>query len=134
MGGSTAVTVSDSVNGYAEPYPTDVINFQRAASTPLYVQVNLTTGNDIPETALTMIQTAVLATFEGTGVALTSLERIGATIYGSSFVADLVAIGTWVRVVSVEVSKDGTTFGTTQSFTIGEIPTLLAANISMVLS
>lgn len=134
MGGNTSVVVSDTVNGYAAPYPTTTITFQRAISTALYVQVTLTTGTDIPETALQSIQTACLAAFQGTGVALTSMEKINSIVYGSAFVADLVALGSWARIVSVQVSLDGSTWADTVSFNAAEIPSLVAANISRVLS
>lgn len=132
MGGDTTVTVSDTFNGYTEPYPTTDITFQRAVSTPVYVKFTLTASDTIPETALTQLQAAALSTFGGTGSAATSLERVNTVIYGSSFVADAVAVGSWVKIVNVQVSLDGTTYADTVSFDATKIPTLSSADISMV--
>lgn len=133
MAGDTTVTVEDTQNGYSAPYPTTDITFQRAVATPLYVKYTLTSSEYIPEDALTSLQNAALSAFNGTGSALTNLEKINSIIYGSSFVADAVALGAWVKIVSVQVSLDGTTFSDTVSLDATKIPTLTAANISMAL-
>lgn len=134
MAGSTTVVVQDDVNGYLAPYPTDSITFQRATGTPIYVKVTITDSDNIPQDAQTQIQTAALSTFNGTGTAETNLERINSTIYGSAFVADIVALGSWALIISVQVSLDGTTYSDTVSVNAAQIPTLTAANITMVAS
>lgn len=133
MAGNVTVTVSDTENGYSTPYPTTGITFQRAVATSVYVKYTLTNSDEIPETALNSLQTAALAAFNGTGSALTNLEKINSTIYGSSFVADAVALGSWVKIVNVQVSLDGAMFSDTVSLDATKIPTLTAANISMAL-
>lgn len=133
MAGNVTVAVEDTENGYSTPYPTTDITFQRAITTPVYVKYTLTSSDDIPENALTTLQTAALAAFNGTGSALTNLEKINSTVYGTSFVADAVALGTWVKIVNVQVSLGGTTFSDTVSLDATKIPTLTAANISMAL-
>lgn len=134
LGGNTTVTVEDTINGYAAPYPTTEITFQRAAATPVHLQVTITDSDDIPETALASIQTAALAAFNGTGEAETNLERINATIYGSSFVADIASLGSWARIITSQVSLDGATWANTVALNATEIPTLTADNITMVLA
>ena len=132
MAGGTTVTVQDDMNGYLPPYPETAITFQRATGTPVYIKVTLTSSDDIPQDAATQIQTAALSTFNGTGSAATNLERINSTVYGSSFVADISALGTWARIISVQVSLDGATYSDTVSVNATEIPTLTASNITMV--
>lgn len=132
LAGDTTVTVEDDMNGYVAPYPTTPITFQRAKATPIYVRVTLTASNAIPSTADDSIAAACVRAFEGAGVAATSMKRINTTVYGSDFVDDVRALGSWARIVSIQVSLDGTTYSDTVALNATQIPTLVADNVSTV--
>lgn len=131
LAGNTTVTVEDDMNGYVAPYPTTPITFQRAKATPVYVRVTLTASTAIPSTAASSIATACVSAFEGVGVGATSMERINSTIYGSDFVDDVRALGSWARIVGIQVSLDGKKYTDTVALNATQIPTLVAANVSM---
>lgn len=131
LGGDTTVTVSDDSNGYAQPYPTTKITFQRAISTPVYCRVTLADNAAIPSTAQASIQAACVAAFNGQGIAETSQEKINSVIYGSDFVDDVRSLGAWAKIVSIQVSLNRSAWSDTVAVNAAQIPTMVAGNVSM---
>lgn len=61
--------------------------------------------------------------------------RIGSTIYAGRYYSGVQAIDTDnVDIFSITISRDGTTYQTSASFGIDEVPTLDASNISVTLA
>lgn len=129
MGGNTSVSIPDTFSLYNNG--PDVIHFQRAVATPIYVKVTLSASSNIPTTALASVQTAAIAAFFGTGLNTTSMERINSIVYASQFYADIRALGDWADVVNVKVSLDGSTWSDTVSVNQAQIATLVAGDISL---
>lgn len=133
MGGSTSVTIEDTFNGYTAPLPTYTINYQIAATTPVYVKVTIADSNAVPSTALTSVQAAALSSFVGTGVNETSMERVNTTIYASDFYADIRALGSWAEIVNIKVSIDNATWADTVTLTASEVANLVSTDVTLTL-
>lgn len=109
--GSTTVTVYDTASGYDTP-PAYTINFQRAAALTVNIAVDIASSTAVPGDVAQRVQAAVTALFP-------SLARIGQTLYASSFVCAIGALGSWARVRSIELNGNDT-----QAVGIGQFPVL----------
>lgn len=116
--GSTSVIVEDSNSGYVTP-PTYTVKFQRAAALAIDFDVTIAGGVDVPSDAEAQITAAIQSTFP-------SLAKIGQTIYASSFVCAIGALGSWVRIVSVEVNS-----GASQAVGINEFPAIGTVTVTI---
>ena len=94
--GATTVTIEDTNSGYLTP-PTYDVKFQRAAALAVNFTLTLSNGSDVPADAVDQIEAAIATTFA-------SLAKIGQTLYASSFVCPIAALGSWVRILSVQVN------------------------------
>lgn len=94
--GSTSVVVEDTNGGYVTP-PTYTVKFQRAAALAINFTVEIANGTDVPSDATAQITATLQAAFE-------PLARIGQTLYASSFICPIGALGSWARVLSVEIN------------------------------
>lgn len=117
--GSTSVVVEDTNSGYVTP-PTYTVKFQRAASLVVDVEVTLANGVDVPSDVTAQIEAAVSAQFA-------TLAKIGQTLYASSFVCPVGALGSWARIVSVEVNG-----GASQAVGINQFPALGTVTVTLV--
>lgn len=117
--GSTSVTVEDDNSGYVTP-PTYTVKFQRAASLTINVDVSIATGVDVPSDAAAQIEAAVSAQFA-------TLAKIGQTLYASSFVCPIGALGSWARIVSVKVNG-----AASQAVGINQFPALGTVTVALV--
>jgi hypothetical protein len=117
--GSTTVNVADNSGGYATP-PVYPVTFQRAATLPVNFVVSLGSGPDVPNNAQSLIAGAISATFAG-------LARIGQTIYASSFVCAIAALGPWVRIVGVTVNG-----GAAQIVGINQFPAVGTVGVTLI--
>lgn len=99
--GNVEVIVQDTRAAYSPPYPTYIVKFQAPDPVVTLFAVVLTGNNEVPADAMQQVQAAILAAFDGADGGVRA--RIGATIYGSRYVAPLVALGTWCQVQSISV-------------------------------
>lgn len=130
--GGTSVTVTDPAAVYNGNGPSYTVNFAAAAVTPVFIAVSVKSSVDVPSTALTQIQNAILNEFT-TGGSSASRPTIGSTIYASQFACPVMSLGLWARLISITI---GTASGPTNSYvtmTMGQVPTLSAANITLTL-
>lgn len=109
--GTTTVVVYDTESGYLTP-PSYEVKFQRAAALTIDFEVDLAAGPGVPGDAAQRVQNAITTAFP-------EQARIGQTIYASSFVCAIGALGSWVRVRSITVNG-----GDAQTVGIGEFPVL----------
>ncbi len=94
--GATSVVISDTNSGYLTP-PTYTVKFQRASAVPINFTVEIATGANVPGDAPIQIEAAIADLFP-------TLARIGQPLYASAFVCAIGALGSWVRLLSIEVN------------------------------
>lgn len=128
--GSTSVSVQDTVS-YSYPYPTYTVTFQRPASTPLYLAVQLANNGNVPNNYATLVQAAIVSAFAGGDGG--ARARIGSTVFASRFYASLAALGSWAQVVSVYIGRAAAPTGLSVTMDIDEAPTTSAAEIAVSL-
>ncbi|MBX9596549.1 MAG: baseplate J/gp47 family protein, partial [Roseomonas sp.] len=97
--GDTTVTVTDDT--YSPPQPTYEVKFQIPAAVPALFLVRIANSATVPSDAVSQIQTAIVSAFNGGDDG--PRERIGGTVYASRYYGPVAALGTWARVVSVQV-------------------------------
>lgn len=102
--GNTQVTVLDENSGYSPPFPSYEVSFEIPASLPVLFAVTIANGPQVPADAATQIQDAIIAAFSGEDGG--ARARIGTTVYASRFVAPVVALGSWVQLVSLLVGSN----------------------------
>lgn len=129
--GTSSVVVVDPNASYATP-SSYTVQFTRAQAVPVYVAVVLAAGVDVPSTAGTDVQAAIVAAFEN--VADAQRVPIGGPVYASRFYACLSALGSWVRIVEVSVGLAQNPTGLTAQVGIDQIPVVSASTISVVVS
>ena len=127
--GNTSVTVYD--NNYSTPVPYTV-TYLTPTSVPVYFNVNIKNSSLLPANITTLVQNAVIQTFnglDGSGPAVS----IGSTSYSGRYYANINAISPNVNVIEVYLGLSASP--TTLSLTMGidQLPTLTASNILVTL-
>ena len=133
MNGNTTFTVYDNVN-YMPPYPSYVMQWQKASPTRVYFKVNvdasLNPPSDITKQVKEMIVTVFNGGYEGIGKA-----RIGSTINAGKYYAPVISISPdTVGILSLEVSLDGSLYGPAVPMGIDQVPTIQESDITVTLS
>ncbi|EGO8042915.1 hypothetical protein FEK96_20265 [Escherichia coli] len=133
MNGDTTFTVYDNVN-YMPPYPSYVMQWQKASPTRVYFKVNvdasLNPPSDITKQVKEMIVTVFNGGYEGIGKA-----RIGSTINAGKYYAPVISISPdTVGILSLEVSLDGSLYGPAVTMGIDQVPTIQESDIIVTLS
>lgn len=132
MNGNTTYTVVDDVN-YVQPYPEYEIKWQTPAAVSVYFRVELANNNALPGDIVARVRAAILSSFNGEDGG--TRARIGSTIYAGRYYAGVQAIDTDnVDIFSITISRNGSTYLTSASFGIDEVPTLDASNILVTLA
>lgn len=97
--GNTTVNVTDP--NYSAPQPSYAIKYQVPDAVPVLFTVRLANGASVPSDAATQVQAAIVNAFAGGDGA--ARERIGGTVYASRYYSPIAALGTWARIVSIQV-------------------------------
>jgi len=103
MAGSTTEIVEDTQTGYAPPYPQYSISFQIAATQTFTALVTIRNSPQVPNTASTLIQEAMLACFTGADGGLGA--RIGSEWFASRFYSAIALLGSWASIVSIKIGS-----------------------------
>jgi uncharacterized phage protein gp47/JayE len=103
MVGNTMVSVQDMSPPYVPPYPTYSITFEIPDALPVLFSMQIANGADVPSDAATQIQNAIISAFAGGDGG--PRAQIGSTIYASRFITPVAALGSWVRIVSLQVGS-----------------------------
>lgn len=114
--GSTTVTVVDTT--YSPPYPEYEVKYQIPSLVPILFRVSIQNSAQVPASALTQIQAAIILAFSGGDGG--SRERIGGTVFASRYYCPVAALGSWARIVSIKIGA-----GTQASFTASSAGTTL---------
>lgn len=128
--GGTTVTVSDPNAAYTTA-PSYAVSFDYATPTPIFIAVSIASSAGVPSDALTQIQAAVAAAFDGTDGG--TRARIASRLYASRFYAGIAALGTWAQIVEITIGTAATPTGFTVQMDISQAPTLDPANITLAL-
>jgi len=123
--GNTSVTVVDE-SGYSYPQPSYNIKFEIPAYLPILFAVNIVNNPLLPANITSLIQTQILAQFNGTNGGLR--ERIGGEIFASRYYGPVALADPNVSILSILI---GTTEATLNSALVGidQAPTVSASNI-----
>lgn len=104
--GNTTVIVYDNNSGYVIPYPSYTVKFQRPAVLPIYFAVSVLNSAQVPSNALSLIQNAIIEAFAGSDGG--PRARIGSKLFGTRFIAPVIALGTWASVISLTIGSVNT--------------------------
>lgn len=129
--GNTTVTVYDTSTGYAAPYPAYAVTFEIPPSVPIFFSVTLKNNLNVPSNALALIQAAIIAVFEGQSTVPPAV--IGSTVFGGSYYPAIIALGSWVNILSITVGIAINPTATSIAMQINQVPTISAGSISLTL-
>ncbi|MCP1274821.1 hypothetical protein NKW43_14205 [Gluconobacter albidus] len=127
--GSSSVTVQDPNSAYGGNGPSYTFNYTIAADTPVYIAVTIANSTAVPSTALTDIQTAVMAAFNGSDGG--GRARIGAELFASRFYAGIASLGAWARIVEITIGTSASPVGFTAQMSIAQRPVISADDITL---
>lgn len=132
LNGSTHFTVYDKEN-YEAPYPQYDMQWQKAAPTRVYFQVQIIDSPDLPADIIEQVQSQVVSTFNGEYEGI-SKARIGATINGGRYYAPIIAIDPMVvNVAALTLSLDGTTYAASVTPGVDQVPTIQESDVQVTL-
>lgn len=119
--GGTTVTVTDLINPGS---PTYQVKFQKAASLPIFISVNLVPDVNLPGNIATLVKDAIVASW--------ATIHIGGAVYASKFYGAIQAVDPAVQIISVFVGiiSPGTLLSV--GCTIAEYPTIDPVNITVI--
>jgi hypothetical protein len=133
-GSAGASLVTESVqdtSGYQNPIPTYSVGYIVPAATAIYFAVQLANNANLPANIVTLVQSAIVASFTGTDGSLRA--RTGAAILASKFYAPVSLIGTEVSILSILIGFTSSPASNSLQMGIDQAPTISAANISVAL-
>ncbi|MCS1358794.1 baseplate J/gp47 family protein [Escherichia coli] len=133
MNGDTTFTVYDNVN-YMPPYPSYVMQWQKASPTRVYFKVNIDASLNPPSDITKQVKKIVATVFNG-GYEGIGKARIGSTINAGKYYAPVISISPdTVGILSLEVSLDGSLYGPAVTMGIDQVPTIQESDITVTLS
>lgn len=124
--GTTTVVVQDTQSGYSPPYPSYNVTFTRPTSLSVIFVVNILNNAQIPATATTLIQAAIVSAFGGGDGGIRA--RIGSTIFATRFVGPVAALGSWALVASILVGSKNTAAAVVTGAIAGTVFTVSAVS------
>lgn len=130
MTGGTSVTVTDKT-GYATPYPSYTVKFQRPSAKPIYFAIELADNGQVPSDAADQVRDALLNAWAGLDGQ--QAAKIGATVYALRFASAVAALGSWAQLVTIQIGTTSTPTSADVTVNINEYPTLARANIAVSL-
>lgn len=132
MNGNTLYTTQDTQN-YVYPYPEYIWKWERPAPVSMHVEVTIESSDLLPSDITAQVRSAVQAAFNGTDGG--TRARIGSKVYAGRYYSGIQAIDpSNLNILSITLSRNGTTYGTSAEFGIDEIPTLDNSNITVIIS
>lgn len=128
--GTTMVTVADPNAAYTTA-PSYGVSFDYATPTPVFVAVSMGNASCVPSDALTQVQAAVAAAFDGTDGG--TRARIASRLYASRFYAGIAGLGAWAQIVEITIGTTAMPTGFTVQMDINQAPTLDPDDITLAL-
>ncbi|MDI2091696.1 baseplate J/gp47 family protein [Commensalibacter oyaizuii] len=127
MNGDTTVVIEDDSGLYSTP-PTYSMTYQYAHNISLKFNVVMARPQFMPNDAVNQIKQAVYAAF--TGADRSKRPRIGSQVLASDFYPAIQNIGTWTRIISVQIGRNGGD-GASVQMNINEMPVLTQDDITV---
>jgi len=127
MVGNTTVSVPFTSMG-SLPYPTYPITFQRPTEYLIKFSVDIVSNSQLPSNIVSLIQSAIIATFNGTNGA--AREHIGQTVFASRYVGAVIAVNSAVQVITLLVGHT-TAYAETVEVGIDQYPVYDIADIDV---
>jgi uncharacterized phage protein gp47/JayE len=127
--GNTSVTVYD--NNYSSPVPYTV-TYLTPTSVPIYFNVNIKNSPLLPANITTLVQNAVIQTFNGLDGSGAPVS-IGSTSYSGRYYTNINAINPNVNVIEVYLGLSASPTTLLVNMGIDQLPTLTASNILVTL-
>ena len=132
MTGGTSYTWQDTT--YSQPYPEYNLEWKTADATNVYIKVELDSSLNPPSDITSQVKSMVAEVFNGSYDGIDK-ARIGSLISVGRFYAPIISIqSSTVGVNSVTISLDGTTYGTSVTMGIDQVPVIDEANIEVTLA
>jgi len=132
MMGNNTYTVYDDEH-YVQPYPDYQIKWQTPAPVNVYIRVELADNNFMPSDIDERVKDAVTRAFTGEDGG--TRARIASSIYAGRYYAGITEIDPDnVDIFGISISTNGTTYSTSATFGIDQIPTLDRKNIQVTLT
>lgn len=132
MTGDTTEVWKDT--SYALPYPEYTMQWQTAKATNVYIKVDLDASMNPPSNITTLVKAMVQEVFNGEYDGIDK-ARIGSTITSGKFYAPIISIqSSTVGVNTVTISLDGTTFKSSVTMGLDQMPVIDDDNITVTLS
>lgn len=101
--GNTNVTIEDTSAGYSAPYPSYTVTFTRPTSLAIIFKISIANSSLVPADAVTQIQNAIVSAFAGGDGG--DRAKVAAPVYASRFYSTIAALGSWARIVSIEIGS-----------------------------
>ncbi|HCR2010192.1 TPA: baseplate J/gp47 family protein [Enterobacter asburiae] len=132
LNGTTHYTVYDNVN-YMPPYPTYDMQWLKASPTRVYFKIQIDSSLNPPSDITTQVKNMVISVFNGEYEGI-GKARIGATINSGKYYAPIISINPdTVGVLLLQVSLNGTTYTSSVTMGIDQVPTIQASDITVTL-
>lgn len=103
--GTTFETVTDPNPQYSAPAPSYSVGFTFATITAFAVLVTLKNNGLVPSDALTLIQAPIVSAFAGLDNG--PRAKIGSLVLQSRYIAGILALGSWVELISIQIGIAG---------------------------
>lgn len=127
--GSESYTYTDTEN-YNSNYPEYTYNWTVPNAVDIYLKVEIENNDYLSSSINSDIQSAIVSAFNGDDG--NSKARIGDTIYASRYYGPTQDVDTKnLNIVSITISRDGSTFGASVELGIDEIPVISSSNITV---
>jgi hypothetical protein len=107
-GANTSILVTDPNPLYGAFAPSYTVSYEMPPLVPVYFAVTLKNSTLIPSNALQSVQTAIINAFIGGDAG--NAARMGSIIYASRYIADIMALGSWVNIISVQIGLSAVSF------------------------
>jgi hypothetical protein len=101
--GNTSVTVYDDSSGYTPPFPAYTVLYETPKSLPILFSVNILENAQVPADIVDQIKAALIGAFAGSDGG--ARARIGTTIYASRYYQSLFSLGSWMKIINVQVGS-----------------------------
>lgn len=103
--GNTAFTVVDPSPEYLPPVPSYTVRFDTPTLIPISVLVTIQSNVGMPSDAATQVQNVVVSAAAGLDGG--PRAKIGSTLFASRFYAGVAALGSWARIIAIQLGLNG---------------------------
>lgn len=127
--GQTSYTITDTTN-YTSNYPEYTYYWTVPAAIPVYFAVSIEQNDYLASDVSTDIQSAIINAFNGEDGG--TKARIGSSVFAGRYYGGVQGVDQQnINILSITMSRDGSTYSTSLEFGVDEIPTLDTSNITV---